>query len=132
MAVTIALVFLALRAGLRLRRMRRIPGSGPRDPQAKLALRRRHLKLAKPGVVLALVGFVGGIASMVFLRGRAPFDTFHSLVASTAALLFVAAAVIGHRIEEGRSRAFEAHALAGGLAFLAAAVAAIAGFDLLP
>ena len=46
--------------------------------------------------------------------------------------LFGAAALVGHRIEEGRSKAFDVHALLGLLAVLAAAVTAVAGFALLP
>ena len=69
---------------------------------------------------------------MFWLRGREPFETAHALFGSTAALLFVAAAWFGRRLEHGRGRARGVHAALGVLAFLAAALAAVAGFDLLP
>ena len=69
---------------------------------------------------------------MFFLRDQAPFTTLHALLGTLAAALFVAAAMLGHRIEEGASRAVAAHGMLGIAAFLAAAGAAIAGLVLLP
>jgi hypothetical protein len=117
---------LALRSGLRLRRARR--AGAPRRPE----LRRSHLRLAKPAAVLVLVGFAGGPISWVWLRGGEPFGTFHGWVGVTVAALFAAAAVLGHRIEEGKSRGFDAHAACGAAAVLLGALAAVAGFVLLP
>ncbi len=126
MGMAIALCALALRAGLRLRRSRL--GPTRRTP----AMRRRHLRLAKPGVALLLLGFVGGPLSAVWLRDWSPFGSFHAWLGVLAAGLFASAALLGRRLEQGRSRAFDLHALLGGLALLAAAVAAVAGFVLLP
>lgn len=126
MLVSIALAVLTLRAGLALRRARL--GRAPRSPE----LRRRHLRLAKPAVVLVLIGFVGGPVSAIWLRGWEPFTSFHGLLGLAVALLFAAAALLGRRLERGRSRAFEAHARLGALAVLGAAIAAVAGFVLLP
>lgn len=126
MLVSLVLAVLTLRAGLALRRARR--GRAPRDP----GLRRRHLRLAKPTVVLVLIGFVGGPLSAVWLRGWEPFASLHGLLGLTVASLFAAAALVGRRLERGRSRAFEAHARLGALAVLGAALAAVAGFVLLP
>lgn len=126
MGVAIALCALALRAGLALRRSRL--GRGRRTP----GQRRRHLRLAKPAVVLVCVGFFGGPLSAVWLRGWAPFASFHAWLGLLALVLFAAAALVGHRLETGRSRSFDLHALFGGLAVLAAALAAVAGFALLP
>jgi hypothetical protein len=126
MVLALALCALALRAGLTLRRARL--GLARRTP----ALRRRHLRVAKPAVALLLCGFAGGPASALWLRDWTPFGTFHAWLGLLAAGLFAAAAVLGHRIEGGRSRAFDRHALLGGLAVLAAAVAAVAGLVLLP
>ena len=58
--------------------------------------------------------------------------TFHGGVGIVVAALFGAAALLGRRIETHRSRAFDAHALLGGLALLLAALGAVAGFVLLP
>ena len=126
MLTGIALAVLALRSGLALRRSRRL-GVG-RTPE----MRPRHLRWAKPAVVVLIVGFVGGPISAVWLRGMEPFGTFHAWLGILAASLFSAAAVMGHRIEKHHSRAFDAHALLGTLAVLAAAVGAVAGFVLLP
>ena len=126
MLVSLVLAVLTLRAGLALRRTRR--GREPRDP----GLRRRHLRLAKPTVALILTGFVGGPLSAVWLRGWEPFTSLHSLLGVAVATRFVAAALVGRRLERGRSRAFEAHARLGALAVLGAARAAVAGFVLLP
>jgi len=126
MLVSLALAVLTLRAGLRLRRARR--GLAPRDPR----LRRRHLRLAKPAIALVLAGFVGGPLSAVALRGWQPLASFHGALGLGVAALFVSAAVLGWRLEHGRARAFEAHAWLGALAVLGAALAAVAGFVLLP
>jgi len=126
MVVSLALAGLTLRAGLALRRARL--GRAPRDPRA----RRRHLRLAKPAVVLVLAGFVLGPISAVALRGWRAFASFHGLLALAVAALFAAAAVLGRRLELGRAHAREAHAWLGALAVLGAALAAVAGFVLLP
>jgi len=126
MSAALALAALTLRAGLRLRRARL--GRSARDPLA----RRRHLRLAKPAVALALAGFVLGPISAVALRGWQAFASFHGLLGLAVAALFLAAAVLGRRLDRGRTRAVEAHAWLGALAVLGAALAAVAGFVLLP
>ena len=126
MVASLALAFAALRAGLALRRARLARRPPPREA------RRRHLRLAKPAVALLLVGFLLGPVSAVALRGWTPFETLHGLAGLAAAALFVAAALQGHRLEGGRVSARGAHALLGALALLVAAVAAVAGFVLLP
>jgi hypothetical protein len=115
-----------LRFGLQLRRSRRF-----RTPRAK-NLRDRHLRIAKPAVAAIFVGLIAGPISAIWLRDWDPLQSFHGWMGILAAALFAAAAVAGHRLEEHRSRAFDAHALLGLLAMLAALVAAVAGFVLLP
>jgi hypothetical protein len=126
MLASIAAAATALRLGLRLRRAR-LAGL-PRPPE----LRRSHLRIAKPAVAAVLAGFALGPISAVALRGFEPFDTFHAAVGIATASLFAAAGWLGHRLARGRSRARDLHALLGGLAVLLAAVAAVAGFVLLP
>lgn len=126
MVVSLVLAVLTLRAGLVLRRSRLRRSA--RDPRA----RGRHLRLAKPAVALALAGFVLGPISAVALRGWEAFASLHGVLGLIVATLFASAAVIGRRIEKGRARAFEAHAWLGALAVLVAALAAVAGFVLLP
>jgi len=126
MILTLAACGVALRAGIALRRSRRFRVPRPRG------LRDRHLRIAKPAVIAVLIGFAAGPISAVWLRDWEPLHSFHGAVAVVAAALFVAAAVIGRRLEQGRTRAFDAHALLGLAAMVAAAVAAVAGFVLLP
>ena len=126
MLASIAAASAALRLGLRLRRVRL---AGARRPPE---LRRRHLRVARPAVAALLVGFALGPISAVALRGFEPFDTFHAAVGVATAALFAAAAWLGHRLARGRSQARDLHALLGGLAVLLAALAAVAGFVLLP
>lgn len=126
MLAAISLAALALRSGLALRSARR---RGARRSPAEL---RRHLALAKPAIALVLAGFAAGPLSMVFLRGREPFGTAHGWIGAAALGLFVAAALLGRRLEHGRGRPLDAHAVLATLAVLAAAVAALAGFVLLP
>jgi hypothetical protein len=126
MLFSILLALLTLRAGLALRRARL--GRAARDP----SLRARHLRFAKPTVVMVLVGFLAGPLSAVWLRGWDVFHSFHGVLGLLVASLFAATAVVGRRLERGRSRAFEAHARLAALAVLGAALAAVAGFVLLP
>ena len=126
MLVALALAAATLRAGLALRRRRR------RRLRPLPELRRRHLRLAQPALILLLVGFAGGAVSAVALRGWDLLSSFHGVLGTAVAALFAAAAWLGRGLERGRSRAFDAHALLGGVAVLLAAVAAVAGFVLLP
>lgn len=126
MLTGLGLALLALRSGLALRRTRL--GRLRRPP----ALRPAHLRFARPAVVLLLIGFTGGPISALWLRGWEPFETFHGLVGLAAAGLFGAGGWLGHQLATGRSRSFEVHALLGVLGVAAGALAALAGFSLLP
>jgi len=93
---------------------------------------KRHLRLAKPAIVMICLGFLAGLASTFALRGWGVFSTVHSLVSTTSLLLFVATGVLGRALEKGRSRNVELHAGLA-LASLGTAVAAFfTGFVLLP
>jgi hypothetical protein len=129
MLVALALAALALRAGLRMRRLRT---SGAKPERGLLAA---HLKVAKPAVVLLLAGFVGGPLSALVLRDWTPFGTFHAWLGLTAAVLFGSAGWLGLRMQRGslrRDRGANLHGLLGTLGMLAGAVAAVAGMVLLP
>lgn len=126
MFVSVVLAGAALRAGLVLRRARAARRPAPRGA------RRRHLRLAKPAVVLMSIGFFGGCISAVWLRGWSPFGTFHGVLGALVLALFAAAAAHGWRLERGRGGSGQAHALLGAFAMLGALVAAVAGFVLLP
>ncbi len=126
MALTLALVFLALRAGLRMRRARQ---RGDAKPPG---LRARHVVLARPAVLLAGFGLLSGPISAVFIRDWAPLQTLHGWLALSAGVLLLAAGALGQRLKAGTSRSVEIHARLGLLGALAAALAAFAGFVLLP
>ena len=68
---------------------------------------------------------------MAWLRGEDPFGTVHALFGCTAAALFSAAAILGHRLETGNPQR-DAHGWIGLGAFLLGALAAVAGFVILP
>jgi hypothetical protein len=126
MTLALGLCGVALRSGLAMRRSRRF------RTQRAPGLRERHLKVAKPAVALVAVGLLGGPVSSVWLRDWEPLRTFHGWAGLAAVALFAAAALHGRRLERGRSRAFDTHALFALLAMLAAGVAFVAGFVLLP
>ena len=123
---SLALTAAVLRAGLALRRARRL------GQRRSAEVYRRHLRLAKPALVLLVLGFAAGIASSVLLRGWDAFGTAHSAIASAALASFVATGTLGWRLEHGRSRAVEWHARLAALSVLLAAAALGTGFVLLP
>jgi len=126
MVVCLLVAGLALRAGLRMRRARLGGVSLPRG------LRRRHMRLAKPAVLLILVGFLGGPLSSLLLRGWQPFDRLHGWLGLLSAALFFAAFLLGRRLERHQGRPIHAHGLLGALAMLVGALAFASGFVLLP
>lgn len=126
MVGALAAAGVALRAGLVLRRTRRLR---QRRPASLLAT---HLRFAKPAVLLLLLGFAAGPVSAVWLRDWDAFATLHGWLGLAAAVLFATAAVLGRRLQQGHRGGVDAHGVAGLLAVLLGAVAAVAGFVLLP
>ena len=126
MALALALVFLALRAGLRMRRARQRGAAKPPG------LRARHVFVARAAVLLAGFGLLSGPVSAVFLRDWTPLQTLHGWLALVAGGLLLAAGALGQRLNAGTSRSVEIHARLGLLGALVAALAAFAGFVLLP
>lgn len=126
MTIAIAVAVLAARSGLAMRRSRRL--RTPRAPND----RRRHLRIAKLAVALVVIGACAGPFSIVWLRGREPFETAHGLAGALALGLFIGAALLGRVLERGRGRPLDAHALLAVLALLASGVAAVTGWVLLP
>ena len=123
---SLALAAAALRAGLALRRARRL---GQRRTAEAY---RRHLRLAKPALVLLALGFGGGITSSVLLRGWNAFESGHGLVACAALAVLLTAGTLGWRLEHGQRRFVEWHARLAALSVLLAAAAIGTGFVLLP
>ena len=126
MLAALTLVLLALRAGLALRRARRL--GVRRDGRAYA----RHLRLAKLAVALLPFGFAAGIASAVLLRGWEALGSAHGWVSSGTLALFLTAGFLGRRLEQRASEARDTHALLGVLAALCAAASLFTGFVLLP
>ena len=126
MIASLALTLVTLRAGLVLRRARR------RGQRRSGEAYRRHLRLAKPALALLALGFAGGIASSVGLRGWQALDSGHGLVACAALAALLGTGALGWRLEHGRSRAVEWHARLAALAVLLAAAALGTGLVLLP
>jgi hypothetical protein len=126
MLASLALAGAALRAGLALRRARRLGRRRSADEY------RRHVRLAKPALVLLAFGFALGLASSVGLRGWSALGTAHGAVASAALAAFLATGALGRALERGRSRAVEWHARLAALSLLLAAAALGTGFVLLP
>jgi hypothetical protein len=123
---SLALAAVTLRAGLALRRARRL---GHRRNAADY---RRHLRLAKPTLVAVTVGFAGGIASSLWLRGWSAFATAHGAVAAAALLAFLGTGALGRRLEQGDRTRLEWHSRLAALAVLLAAASIGTGFVLLP
>jgi len=80
---------------------------------------------------MVCIGFVAGPVSAVWLRDWEAFGTLHAALGVLATLCFATTAVLGRKLETGAGSR-ELHAWMGVSGFLAAAVAAIAGFVLLP
>ena len=124
MVAVVGLGLLVLREGLRLRRARQ---------GRRRASSRAHRRLAKPFVVLVLLGYGAGLVSMSLLRDRPLLESVHSLLTSGVLACVVAAGILGLRLERHPAPSPRtAHALAGSLGLLLALAAAIAGFSILP
>ncbi|MBW2313128.1 MAG: DUF4079 family protein [Deltaproteobacteria bacterium] len=122
----IVMALLAMRAGVEVRRAR-ARGFGRISD-----LRRAHVRLAKFAVPVVVLGFVGGPVSMFFLRSREPFGTLHAVLGLTVATLFIATAVWGRQVEQGRLDAAALHGRLALAAVVGAGAAAITGMVLLP
>ncbi len=129
MLATLALVGMALRAGIALRSARRL---GVRRDGRVVA---RHLRMAKLAVAALPIGYAAGLLSAVGLRGWDALGSAHGWISSGALALFLAAAWRGRKLaarESPASESRDAHALLGVLAALCAAASLFTGFVLLP
>jgi uncharacterized protein DUF4079 len=125
MVAVLALGIFVLRDGLAIRdgRLMRRPVSS-----------RRHRRVAKVVVLLAIAGFGSGLASMGWLRGKPLFGSVHAWLALGALLGFSAGGAFGLLLERrGRNlplRGF--HAVTASVGLLLGLAAAIAGLAILP
>jgi len=83
-------------------------------------------------VLVLLVGFAGGPLSSVVLRDWEPLRSLHGVLGLCAATLFATTGVLGLRLARGDRSRRDLHGLLGTLAMLVGALAAAAGFVLLP
>jgi hypothetical protein len=114
------------RLGLEIRR-RRARGQPPGK-----ALRDRHLRFGKAAISMIVVGFIAGPPSMLVLRNREWFDSFHSVLGLIVLGLFLWTGASGRALARGKKDARDIHRIAAGSAIASALLAAIAGFGLLP
>jgi Protein of unknown function (DUF4079) len=126
MLMSLALAIATARLGLIMRR-RRLAGQ-----PAGADLRRRHLRFGKTSLVAIAIGFVIGPVSMVLIRERPAFDSFHSVLGLIVAGLFLWTGWSGRALSRGRQDARDIHRIAAASSLAAAAVSAVAGFILLP
>ena len=126
MLTSIAAAFATARLGLAIRRLRR---SGQ---PVGAGLRGRHLRLGKLSLIGIGIGFAVGPVSMVFLRDRPAFESFHSMLGMIVLGLFAWTGWSGRALARGRKDAREIHRIAAASSLAAALFSAVAGFILLP
>jgi hypothetical protein len=125
MTICLGVLFVVLRLGLRSRKARLV--GAPLD----VNLIKLHMRLAKPAVAFVMLGFVGGGLSSSLIRNWSLMESFHAIVALVVVALFCVTAFLGRRAERGEGEP-GTHGLFGLLAMLGSALAAVAGFILLP
>ena len=124
MVAVIVLGLVVLREGLLLRQLR---ARGQRRSSI------RHRKLAKILLPLMLIGWAGGVASMVLIRNEEMFGSIHWPFGTSAIALLSVGGVIGLQLERGRwSDQRTAHAAFGALGMLLTLGAWVAGMSILP
>ncbi len=99
------------------------------------AIFQRHTQLGLLCVGCMLGGYVLGMVSMPWLRGRAPFGSAHFFFGTLALLLFLGGAWTGWRLKHGTGRYADVRDIHGFLVYLGLFVAlgvAVMGFILLP
>ena len=120
----LALALFVLREGLRIRRARLL--GKPFDSS-------RHQRWARILVVLVLLGFALGLASLGLLRGRPVGESVHFPLALASATGIALAGALGTWLSRGASlRVRTIHAACGAAGVLLAIAAAAAGLALLP
>lgn len=125
------MAFAALRLGLALKQHR----TERRRLLDRAAIFQRHTQLGLLCVSLLAGGYVLGILSMPWLRGRAPFGSAHFFFGTLALVLFLGGAWTGWRLKHGTERYADIRDIHGFLLYLGLFVAlgvAIMGFILLP
>jgi hypothetical protein len=124
MVAVLGLGLFVLREGLNIRRGRIL-----RRPYDS----RRHRRIARIFVLIAIAGFASGLGSMAFLRGKPVFDSAHAWIATGALTGFVVGGGLGLVLERNvRSPLRGLHAIAASAGLLLGLAAAFAAFAILP
>ncbi|ETX07646.1 DUF4079 family protein [Candidatus Entotheonella palauensis] len=129
--LVLVIAFAALRLGLALKKYR--GRSGVFHNQHEIIT--RHMQLGYITVAALSGGYLLGLISMPWLRGRAPFGSAHFFFATMALILFLGGAYTGWRMKHGTKRFSDVRDIHGFLAYLAVFVslgAGVMGFILLP
>jgi len=126
MVVSLALAVATARLGLEIRR-RRANGQ-----PVGASLRARHLRFGKRAIGMIAIGFVAGPLSMLFVREREWFDSFHGILGIIVLGLFTWTGWSGRALARGDRDVRDIHRIAAASAIGAALLSAIAGFVLLP
>ena len=126
MLTSLGMAIMTARLGLEIRR-RRLAG---RPVGAEL--RGRHLRFGKRAIAMIGIGFVAGPISMIFLRDRAAFDSFHGVLGVIGIGLFAWTGWSGRALARGDREARDIHRIAAASSVAAAMLSAVAGFILLP
>ena len=126
MLTSLGMAIATARLGLAIRR-RRLAGQ-----PVGAVLRRRHLRLGKVSLVAIAVGFSMGPVSMLVLRDRSAFESFHSMLGIIVLGLFAWTGWSGRALSRGNREAREIHRIAAASSLGAALLSAVAGFILLP
>jgi hypothetical protein len=122
----LVLCWLALRLGLAAREARL------KRPAQVESARGRHLRLARPSVLLILLSFPMGLGSAVFVRDLKPLDTAHGWLAAGATACFLATAVLGATLAKGDPKRRGPHVALSLLGSFLGLIAGLTGIELLP
>jgi len=126
MVASLGLAIATARLGLEIRRRR----SKSEPPGAEL--RARHLRFGKISIAMVVAGFIAGPPSMLFLRDRPWFESFHGILGLIVLGLFLWTGASGRSLAKGNQEARDIHRIAAFSAILSSLLSAIAGFTLLP
>ncbi len=129
--LVLIVAFAALRLGLALKKYRGRSGTFVNQHE----IITRHMQLGYIVVGALAGGYLLGLISMPWLRGRAPFGSAHFFFASLALLLFLGGGYTGWRLKHGTKQFADVRDIHGFLAYLALFVSlgvGVMGFILLP
>lgn len=126
MVASLALALNTARLGLEIRRRRRLA-----QPVGS-SLRERHLRSGRASLYCVGLGSLLGPLSMVLLRDRPAFESFHGILGLIVLGLFAWTGWSGRALARGVAASRDIHRIAAAASIAAAFFAAVAGFILLP